>query len=151
MLSPPRPPRFVAFSPSGYRVRQRAYRLDGDIDDVARLEEPRRIEADAHAGAGAGRDQVARFERHHVGNRLDQRRDVEYELAHVSILAHLAVYFREQPKLRDVFDLVGRHDARPHRAVAVETFPEEPLLVAVLERARGRVVHDRVAVDVLVG
>ena len=110
----------------------------------------RRIETDAHARARAGRDEIAGLERHHARQRFDQRRNVEYELAHVRVLPHFAVHFREQPQLRDVLDLVRGDDARPHRAVAVEAFAQEPLLVAVLQRARGRIVDDRVAVDVIV-
>lgn len=46
-----------------HRIRERSDPADLDLDDVPALQEPRRVEADAHARGRARGDDVARVER----------------------------------------------------------------------------------------
>src|SRR5262249_16386020 len=58
---------------------------------------------------------------------------------------------RHQPEIRDVRHLVRRDERGAHRAEAVDIFPDEPLTMLLLQRARGDVIDDRVAKDVREG
>src|SRR5947208_10435817 len=59
------------------RVLHHADGADLLADDVARLQEPRRVHQAAAPGRRAGEHDVPGAERHHVADELDQRRDVE--------------------------------------------------------------------------
>ena len=54
------------------RVLDRAQPLDLDPDDVARLQELRRVEPHPDAARRAGQDQVARLQRARLGDEIDQ-------------------------------------------------------------------------------
>src|SRR5688572_27787963 len=64
-----------------HRVLERADAVDLDAHTIAALQEFRRVEADADATGGAGRNHVTRHQRDGGRDRLDERRDVEDEVA----------------------------------------------------------------------
>src|SRR3954452_8625347 len=136
--------------PSGEAGLELADAGDRDPHRVAALQELRRGKADANAGRRAGRDEVAGLKRQPGRDRLDERRDVEDEVARVRVLAQLAVDPASDVEVLRR-DLVGGRDPRPHRAEAVERLAEEPLLVVALPVARRHVVDDGVAEDMGVG
>ena len=97
-----------------------------------------------------GRDHVARHQRDDGRDRLDERGDVEDEIAGVRVLTQLAVHPAANARVGAI-QLVGRDEPRPHRPERVDRLPEQPLLVAPLDVARRHVVEDRVAEHVLHG
>src|SRR5690242_10788226 len=121
-------------------VLDRADAVDLDAIGVAVDEPLRRLEAHADAGRRAGRDHVARAERDAARARLDERRDVEDQVARGAALAQLGLAAAGHEPAAHArvarVELVGRHDPRAHRAEGVEALAEVPLLVAHLHVAR---------------
>src|SRR3954451_3627671 len=72
-------------------VAQLTDALDAHPHNVAALQEPRRLQADADAGRRARRDDVARQQRHAGRERLHQAGDVEDQVPGVGLLADLVV------------------------------------------------------------
>src|SRR3954447_26950352 len=91
-----------------YAVLQGTDPVDLDPDEVARLEETRRIEADTDARRRAGRDDVAGAKRHACRYRGNDRRDVEDEIASIRALPDVAIDEAADAGVGEV-DLVAGH------------------------------------------
>src|SRR6266550_3776025 len=135
---------------SAKAVGQRPDAGDRYQDLISRLEKARRIEADPDPGRRAGGDEIARLQGEPCRNRCHQRGDIEDEVASIAILPKLAVHPAFHGEIRCI-ELVGRRDPGTHRAKGVEPLPQEPLLVIALPIARGYIVDNGVAPDVVVG
>src|SRR2546427_2289904 len=92
----------------------------------------------------AGRDEIARRERHHVRGVLDQLRDVPDHGARIPVLAAHAVHPELERQIVWIGHLVGGHQQRADRREAVEGLPGGAVLVA----ADRDVHHTGVAEDV---
>ena len=82
------------------------------------------------------------------GERLDDRRNIEDQEARIGALAQLGVDVAADRRVADV-DLLTRDGIRTHRAERVLGFADQPLAVAALQIARGYVIDDGVAPDVV--
>ena len=115
-------------------VAQHADARHLDLDHIAGLQEPRRVEADAGPGRGAGRDDVAglqRRERRKVG---DQVGEVEHQVRRRIVLPRFAVDARLHPQVGVAFrELVGRDDPGADRAGGVEVLPLGDVELGVMD------------------
>ena len=93
----------------------------------------------------AGEHDVAGRERDELGDRRDQRRDVEDEPARVRGLHALAVELERDVERVRVADLVGRDQERAERGRAGPGLARQPLVRPVLVVAHRDVVGERVA------
>ena len=78
-----------------------------------------------------------------------ERRDVEDEVGDQRLLPQLAIDMGFERQPGRIGNLVGSHQSRSHRAEAVDTFAEKPLLVLMLQGPSGHVVDDRIAENVI--
>ena len=90
------------------------------------------------------------LQRHPGRDRRDDRRDVEDQQAGIGALADIAVDEAADRRVGDV-DLVLAHGKRPHRTEGVLRLGDQPLAVAALQIARGDVVDDGIAPDMVEG
>src|SRR5271165_3740326 len=121
-----------------------------DAGDVAVGEIFGRFEPDADAGRRAGGDDVAGPKRDARGDRGDDRRHVEDEVAGVGVLPQLAVDPAADLRVGQI-DLVAADRAWAHRAERILRLADQPLAVTPLQVARGHVVDDDGAPDVVHG
>ena len=145
----------VSLLPRDDRIAQHADLLDLRLDHVARLQVEQlalllRLEP-CDAGDGAGREHVAGAvaERREVGEDL---RDRHAHAARVRLLPHLAVHAQLHLQVVRVAELVRRDDPRAERAERVDRLAEAEdarAHLAALDVARGDVVEDHVAADVV--
>src|SRR6185369_3784041 len=112
-------------------IAQYADAFDLDFHRVARAQR-------TDSRRGAGQDHVARLERHHGGDELDEKITRENHVARVAVLADLAVDARLQ---RERGDVELRLDAWADRREGVEAFAARELHVLLLQVARGDVVR----------
>src|SRR5258708_1321647 len=124
--------------------------LDAERDDVPDLEELRGLHAEAHAGWGAGGDDVAGKERHELADVGNEVRAVEDHRARVAALALLAVHVEPHVERLRVGDLVGGDQPRPDGTEGVASLALVPLAAAPeLEVALRDVVHDAITGDMI--
>ena len=97
----------------------------------------------------AGRDDVARLERHQPATGAPQRRDEKMRSAVRGGLHRLAVQLSAISIASCGAGLVGRHERRAAGRGAVEHLARHPLRRRELQIARGEVVQQRVAGDVV--
>src|SRR5713101_4356286 len=93
--------------------------LDRDPHRVARFEEFRRLEAHRDPGRGAGRDDVARDQRHEMADIADDVLDAEDQVGGVAVLPPLAVDFGRDLELAGIAHLVAGDEPRSERAERV--------------------------------
>src|SRR5947209_6191397 len=93
------------------------------------------------------RDQIARLERHDVGDVADHHSDIEDELARVPVLLHFAVQLRRQFHTRKRIDLIRHH--WPHRTESIESLCPRPLRILLLQITRSHIVDDGVPANEL--
>src|SRR5690242_9877697 len=124
--------------------------FDAERDDVADVEELRRLHAGADAGRGARGDDVARQQRHElrdIGNALRHREDHGRGRA---CLAALAVDVEPHRQLLHVGHFILGHQPRAYRSKRVVRFALGPLTEPLdLEIALGYVVADTIAGDMI--
>src|SRR5262245_3934396 len=130
-------------------VGEHADLLDLRFHAVPRFEEV--AGGRAYSVRRAGGDDVAGEQGHGEGEDLDALVDGEDHLACVARLPHLPVHAHHDVEALRVGQFVGRHQHGAHGAEGVEGFALEPLGVPLLQVARGDVVDDGVAEDVLEG
>src|SRR3990172_9263061 len=98
-----------------------------------------------NAARGPGPDHVPWFKCHEVRDESDQLRDLADHLRGVPPLSQFAVDIGSQFEIRHIWDLVGRHHARPDRPEAVEALgPHRRAIEIPDEVAGGDVVGDGV-------
>ena len=87
----------------------------------------------AHADARrrAGRDDVARQQRHELADVADQMRDAEHHRARVAALHALAVDVEPHVERLRIGHFVARHQIRPDRAEGVAALAVVPLAAAL--------------------
>src|SRR5258708_6112788 len=133
------------------RIAHDADSPDLRLEEIAGLHELGRRAREAHALGGAGREDVARFQRRAGGEIGDEARHLEIHVAGVGLLLHRPIDAADHVEVRGI-DLLRRHDPRSHRAAAVEALALVPLAaMTALQVAPRDVVHDRVAPHVLHG
>ena len=88
----------------------------GDGDGFSGLKPALRGAAEAHAGGGAGGDDVAGEQRRDGGDVFDEVRDLEDELAGVGVLQDFAVDGEADVERVRVGDFVGGDDGGAHGA-----------------------------------
>src|SRR5579862_3421001 len=100
----------------------------------------------ANSFGRAGRDEVARHQRHGIRDVSDDHVERKDEVTRIALLLDLAVHARfhihAHPRVEPV-----SHE-RPHRAERVEALGAGPLAVFVLQIAGGEVIHRGVAENV---
>ena len=151
-LEPARTRRATPKASSACRRRlEPAERRRGDDHLVAVLEPHARLARAAHARGRAGRDDVARLERHQAREVGDQRRYGEDQVLGAGRLHRLAVQRQRDldPVVRP--GLVRRHERGAARSRAVEDLARHPLRRGELQVARRQVVEQHVAGDVVEG
>src|SRR5579872_2951211 len=121
----------------GNMVAQRADPLDRHFDDIAAVER-------ADSRRGAREDHVARLQRHHRRDELDEEVARKNHLARPSVLFDLTIDPRHE---REVPGVELRLDVRPQRAKSIEAFGARELHVFFLQVARGDVVPAGEAAD----
>src|SRR5499425_2146937 len=104
-----------------------------------------------HSVRRARGDDVAGEDGHGEGEDLDALVDGEDHLAGVARLPHLPVHAHHDVEGLGIGQFVGRHQHGAHGAESVEGLALEPLGMPLLQIARGDVVDDGVAEDVLEG
>src|SRR5690606_20405388 len=134
-----------------YRVGQATDVADLHLDDVAGLQEQRRVALEPHATRGAGDDDVARLQRREARDVVDQARDAEDKLGRAGLLHHLAIEPGGQRQFLAVGDLAARDHPRPECAGPVEVLAGCPLRGVLLPVPHRRIVVGRVAGDVVPG
>ena len=116
------------------------------------FEEAWRLEAHRDPRRRAGRDHVARQQRHELADIADDVLDAEDQVGGVAVLPPLAVDLGRYLELAGVAHLVGGDQPRPERAERVAALALGPLPAALhLVFALGDVVDDAIAGDVLPG
>src|SRR5206468_7223114 len=142
-------------SPSGFRdaaVSQRADAFDGALDDVAGLEEARRLAGGADAGWRTGEDHVAGQKRKDRRELRDQASDAEHHAGGAALLHDLAVDRAANLEVVGARELVRRHQARSDGPEARERLAERELAArGPLHDALGEVLTDRQAGHVAPG
>ena len=141
--------------PADDGIAEHADALDLGLDHVTRLEVEQRpllgrLES-GHAGHGARREHVACgvAEPGEVGEDLGDRHG---HVPGVRLLPHLTVDPQLHAEIARVGHLVGGHDPRAERAEGVDRLAEREdarAHLATLDVARGEVVEDHVAADVV--
>src|SRR5882672_401060 len=123
---------------------------DPHLDHVARLQIARRLHAVGDAGRGAGRDHVARAQRHELADIRNQDPHGEDHVLGVAALARLAVDRGPHLQRLRIAALVGGDQPRTDRRERVGALALGRRAAALhLERALGDVVDDAIAGDVL--
>src|SRR5581483_7003779 len=130
-----------------HRVAEEADAVDLDLDDVAGVHGDRRRARLAAAARRPREDEGARGERAEAGGVGDETPDPEDELGRVPVLEHLAVQALDDAQPAPVPELRDGDEAVADGAERVEALSTRPLLVAVLQVARGHVVRTAVAGD----
>src|SRR5215472_5434732 len=106
-----------------------------------------------NARGGAGHDDVAGGERHHLGQLLDHLRDLPDHLRQIAVLAKLAIAFESDAARGRMADLCCRRERAAWRR-RIERFADFPWPFDVarsdLQVAAGKVDADAVAPDQLV-
>src|ERR1022692_767966 len=135
--TPTRGPSPVCSVTGHHRVGQRANALDGHryLVSVLQRANPRRCACEQH---------VAREQRHHRADVLDQRGHIVQQLGGTGLLPNLAVHGRAE---RQVARINGCLDPRAQRAERVEPLGPGPLTIPGLQVAGGHVVGTRIAED----
>ena len=130
-------------------IPQHPNSLNPALDHIPLLQEGRRHHAHTDAGRRSGRDDGPSLERHALrehGNDLSDARD---QVSCVGVLAHLAVHEAADPYFGREGELVGSHNARPHRREPVQTLAKIPLLMPCLQISCADIVDDRVAENIV--
>ena len=144
----------AAFAAQG-RIRRSVVRSSpelrrADDDLVAGLQPDARVAGAADAGRGAGGDDVAGLERHQAREVGDQLRDREDQVGGASTPASARRSGRARSRSRRAGPASsGVTIAGPARRRAVEDLARHPLRGRELEVARGEVVEQRVAGEVV--
>src|SRR3954454_2985834 len=135
-------------------VLQDADPLDFELDGVAVFEVPAELEATAIAD-GAGADELPRHQGFVFGDVLDNLLEREQHAFGNPLRAHGAVDPHFHIQMVRIADLVRGNDPGPHHVAAIETLAlggtEAALHFDALGVARGKIVEDRVAEDVVFG
>ena len=119
---------------------------------VAMLEIPAEFEAAAIADR-AGADEFAGHQGLVLGDMGDDLLERKQHALGHALRTHLAVDARFHLQFVGIADLVRRDDPRPHHVAAVKALafrrPEPPFHFDALGIARGKIVEDRIAEDVI--
>ena len=121
--------------------------LDLDHDPVAVAQQHLRVAPVADPRRRPGQHHVAGRQRRELGDRRDDRRDVEDEQPRVRVLHPLPVELERDVERVRVADLVGGDEERAERRRARPRLARQPLVRLVLVVAHRDVVGDRVAGD----
>src|SRR5690349_5613663 len=89
--------------------------IDPQLDDVPRMEEARGRVAHRHSCRRAGRDDVAREQRHELADVADQEWNAEDEVACRTVLLPLSVDREPHRQIVHVADFVWCSDKRTER------------------------------------
>src|SRR5207247_1620182 len=120
-----------------------------DLDDIADLHVLGRLAGEPDALGRAGDDDVTGLELRPRRELAEESGQLEHHELRARVLLRHAVHARLQPERRGI-ELVGAHDPRTHRQVAVEVLALEPLpAVPSLHIADRYVAGPRVPGDVL--
>ena len=124
--------------------------INAQLDHVAGAQVHRGLLAQAHAGGGAGREHIARQQRHEladVGNEVGHR---ENQVGRGAVLAQLAVHRQPKAQLAGVGQLIRRGQKRAEGRKGVAALALVPGTAAFeLEFALRHVVVQHVAGDVI--
>ena len=121
---------------------------DAEFDDVAGLEEHRRLQPHAHAGRRPGVDQVTRLQHQELAQVVHQEQRVEDHQRGAAALPPDAVDVQPQVEPADVRELVGGDQPGPARIKRLGGLALAPLPAPLgLEGAFADVVDDDVAGD----
>src|SRR5690554_112153 len=131
-------------------VRQPTDFLDGQFDDVTRLQVLRWSLRGTDARRRASGDDVPRLEGHSGGDVCDQIGDREQHVLRVRVLLLHAVHGQRDVEVLGVAEFVSGNDPRTEWGVRVLALREEPLTRPPLV-ARADVVGDGVAEDIVEG
>src|SRR6218665_2601705 len=142
----------LVLSGAGYDgVAEGAESFDRDVNDIPGRQKLGRVSFEPHSRWRAHRDDVARFELNKLRDVLNDRRDVENELARRCILLHNTVDGGNDSNIVRVESLVEEGDARSDRTRRGEVFSFRVLRDAELIVADGHIVEDRVTRDMIEG
>src|ERR1051325_5604695 len=126
-----------------YSVRKDTNTFKFDFDNIAGLHEHLRLSDKPDAARCPGGDDVARLERHHLGNKGDQVENLEDHVSGIRFLHRLPVQAELEIQPIAVTQGCSSDEVGSHRSKGIETFCAHPLSIGKLKIARRNIVDDR--------
>src|SRR6266852_4426395 len=132
-------------------ILERAEPRDLELADIAGAERDLGLAREADAGRGARGDEIARRQRHDIGQVLDDVAEVEDEILGIAVLHERPVDPGLELEHMGVRDLCPVRDVRAYGGQRIAHLAGAPLARVELEITGARVVDDGVAENIVEG